>query len=134
MTWATDGTKYTWEQKGRVEGTYGKIVTMVTKTAGAEDVWDAPTVSVPFNPNPSKYEKLAASVEKKLQKILDEFGEEYLQNYLRDLMIYDEDENIEDEIAYLKDVRYDEKGDNRRSVKKRFIRQKMDERRTEEGE
>ena len=134
MTWKTDGTKYTWEQKGRIEGTYGKIVTMVTKTAGAEDVWDAPTVSVPFNPNPSKYEKLAASVEKKLQKILDEFGEEYLQNYLRDLMIYEEDENIEDEIAYLKDVRYDEKGDNRRSVKKRFIRQKMDERRTEEGE
>ena len=51
-----------------------------------------------------------------------------MMSYFRDMMIYDQDEQIEDQIAYLKDVRYDEKGDRRRSIKKRFIKQKMSER------
>ena len=88
-------------------------------------------MSVPFNPDKTKYEKMMESIEKKQQKIIDQYGEEYLYRMLQDMMVYEEDEQIEDQIAYLKDVRYDEKGDRRRSVKKRFINQKMDERRME---
>lgn len=131
-TWKTDGTKYTWQQTGGARGELGgKIIGQHTKTAGAENVWDAPTVSVPFNPDKTKYEKMIEFIEKKQQKIIDQYGEEYLYRMLQDMMVYEEDEQIEDQIAYLKDVRYDEKGDRRRSVKKRFINRKMDERRME---
>ena len=62
--------------------------------------------------------------------MLEEFGEDYMMSYFRDMMIYDQDEQIEDQIAYLEDVRFDEKDLGRtRNVKKRFIKQKMDERR-----
>lgn len=37
--WETDGTMYAWEQTGKVKDKYGKIVTMVTKHAKAENVW-----------------------------------------------------------------------------------------------
>lgn len=127
--WRTDGTKYTFLQRGGMRGEFGgRIVGELFKTAGAEDVWDAPTVSVPFHPDGSKFEKAMRKIDEKNHRILEEYGEEYLMSMFRDMMIYDEDDQIEDEIAYLKDVRYDEKGDNRRSVKKKFLKQKMEER------
>ena len=46
------------------------------------------------------------------------------------MMIYEDDGEIEDKIAYLKDVRDDEKDLGRtRNVNKRFRKQKLDERR-----
>ena len=125
--WRTDGTKYTWRQRGRVTGPFGKVVEMVFKTAGAENVWFEPS-NVPFHPSKTGWERMCEGIERKQQKMLEEYGEEYMMSYFRDMMIYEEDEQIEDQIAYLKDVRYDEKGDRRRSIKKRFIRQKMSER------
>lgn len=125
--WRTDGTKYTWRQRGRVTGPFGKVVEMVYKTAGAENVWFEPS-NVPFHPSKTGWERMCEGIERKQQKMLEEYGEEYMMSYFRDMMIYEEDEQIEDQIAYLKDVRYDEKGDRRRSIKKRFIKQKMSER------
>ena len=127
--WRTDGTKYTWRQRGRVTGPFGKVVEMVYKTAGAENVWFEPS-NVPYCPDRSGWERMCISIEKKQQKMLEEFGEDYMMSYFRDMMIYDQDEQIEDQIAYLEDVRFDEKDLGRtRNVKKRFIKQKMDERR-----
>ena len=127
--WRTDGTKYTWRQRGRVTGPFGKVVEMIYKTAGAENVWYEPS-NVPYCPDRSGWERMCISIEKKQQKMLEEFGEDYMMSYFRDMMIYDQDEQIEDQIAYLEDVRFDEKDLGRtRNVKKRFIKQKMDERR-----
>ena len=127
--WRTDGTKYTWRQRGRITGPYGKVVEMIFKTAGAENVWDEPS-NVPFHPDRTPYEKLVASVERTQQRMIEQFGEEYFMDYLRDMMIYEDDGEIEDKIAYLKDVRDDEKDLGRtRNVNKRFRKQKLDERR-----
>ena len=127
--WRTDGTKYTWRQRGRLSGVYGKIVCMVFKTAGAENVWYEQS-SVPFEPDRSGWERTVTSVNKRMQKMIDDYGEDYMMGYLRDMMIYENDEEIEDQIAYLKDTRFDEKDLGRtRNVKKKMIRQKMDERR-----
>ena len=62
--------------------------------------------------------------------MIERFGEEYYEAYVRDMMIYETDEDIEDMKAYLKDVRYDEKDLGRtRNIKKKFLQQKLDERR-----
>ena len=125
--WRTDGTKYTWRQRGRITGPYGKVVEMIFKTAGAENVWDEPS-NVPHSPDRSKWEKLSESVDRKIQKMIEDFGEEYVMSYLNDMMIYESDEEVEDKIAYLKDVRYDEKDLGRtRNVEKKFRKQKRDE-------
>ena len=127
--WRTDGTKYTWRQRGRITGPYGKVVEMIFKTAGAENVWDEPS-NVPFHPDRTPYEKLCLAVEENQRKMIERFGEEYYEAYVRDMMIYETDEDIEDMKAYLKDVRYDEKDLGRtRNIKKKFLQQKLDERR-----
>ena len=100
-TWSTDGTEYRWSQRGRVTGPFGKVVEMVTKTAGAENVWNEIS-DVPFNPNPSKWKKVCKNAERYVQRMLEQFGEEYVMNYFRDQEIYENDGEIEDKIAYLK--------------------------------
>ena len=66
----------------------------------------------------------------KQKKMLEMFGREYVEDYYKDMMIYENDEEIEDQIAYLEDVRFDEKDLGRtKNVKKKFIRQKLDEQR-----
>ena len=127
--WRTDGTKYTWRQRGRTSGPFGKVVEMVYKTAGAENVWDEIS-NVPFTPDKSKYDKMVERMLKKQKKMLEMFGREYVEDYYKDMMIYENDEEIEDQIAYLEDVRFDEKDLGRtKNVKKKFIRQKLDEQR-----
>ncbi len=117
------------ETEGTFSGPFGKVVEMIWKTAGAENVWDEP-FNVPYEPDPTPYEKLCLSVENKQRRMIEQFGEEFYMSYLRDLMIYEDDEAIEDQIAYLKDVRFDEKDLGRtRSIKKKFLQQKLDERR-----
>ena len=128
-TWSTDGTEYKWSQRGRVTGPFGKVVEMVTKTAGAENIWNE-EYNVPFNPNPSKWERIKMNAERYIQKMLEQFGEEYVMSYLRDQEIYEDDGEIEDKIAYLKDTRYDEVDLGRtRNVNKKFRKKKLDERR-----
>ena len=62
--------------------------------------------------------------------MLEQFGEEYVMSYFRDQEIYEDDGEIEDKIAYLKDTRYDEVDLGRtRNVNKKFRRKKRDERR-----
>ena len=133
-TWKTDGTKYTWEQTGKTTGEFGKVIGVVTKTAGAEDVWDAPTVSVPFSPDKSRYLKMVESIERKQHRIIDQYGEEYFMRMLQDMDVYEDDEEIEDKIAYLKDVRYDEKDHTaitKKNAGKKFRKQKWEEEKME---
>ena len=128
--WRTDGTKYTWQQRGKISGEFGKIVGMVLKTAGAEDVWDAPTVSVPFNADITQYERMIKSIEERDRKIIEKYGEEYLARMYQDMDVFDDEGDIDDMISYLKDVRYDEKDHTsltRRSVKKKYLQQKKEE-------
>ena len=129
-TWKTDGTQYSWLQKGRHSSHFGKVVEEGVKTAGAQSPWYDPTPSVPKHPDRTPWEKLCLAVERKHQKILEQYGPEYLEAMLRDTNIYNDDEEIEDKIAYLKDVRYDEKDHSpitKKNAGRKFIKQKWQE-------
>ena len=132
-TWKTDGTKYSWSQKGRHSSHFGKVIEEGIKTAGAESPWYDPTPSVPFHPDRSGYEKMCESIQRKYQRILETYGEEYLASMIRDMAVFDDEGgDIDDMIAYLKDTRDDEKDHTpitKKNAKKKFIKRKWEEER-----
>ena len=91
-TWRTDGTEYSWTQKGKHSSYYGKVIVEGVKTAHAENVWYEPMGSVPYNPDRTGFVKLLEGMKARHRRIAQEFGKPYLESFLRDTMIYTDEE------------------------------------------
>lgn len=89
--WSTEpDSYYGWEQRGSKMGELGgKIVMMMTKHGGTENIWDIP--NIPFKPDPKPFKKLLDDRMRRLKRIYDKMGETAVRNYLTDMMIYDEE-------------------------------------------
>ena len=91
-TWNTDGTVYSWTQKGKHSSYFGKVIIEGVKTGHCENVWFEPFGSVPFDPDRTKFQQLLEGMRARHKRIKDELGEDHLRTYLRDTMIYTEEE------------------------------------------
>ena len=80
-----------------------------------------------------RWEYSTLHLQKKYQRILETYGEEYLASMIRDMAVFDDEGgDIDDMIAYLKDTRDDEKDHTpitKKNAKKKFIKRKWEEER-----